>query len=60
MFITSTNFPKLDSYNIGDGIETQHGVTQGRRSSGNLFSFYISDMKTATQDIQANDFMDLV
>ena len=58
MFTTSTYFPKLDGYNIGEGIDTQHGVTQGRRSSGNLFSFYISDMKTATQNLQTNDFMD--
>ena len=60
MFTTSTYYPKLDGYNIGDGIETQHGVTQGRRSSGNLFSFYISDMKTVTQNLQTNDFMDPV
>ena len=58
MFTKSTYYPKLNGQSLGDGIETDHGVTQGRRSSGNLFSFYISDMKTATQDIGTNDFMD--
>ena len=60
MFTKSTYFPKMDGHCVGEGIETEHGVTQGRRSSGNIFSFYISDMKSATRDIGTNDFMDPV
>ena len=58
MFTTSTYYPKLSGHSLGEGIETSYGVTQGRRSSGNIFSFYISDMISATQDIGTDDFMD--
>ena len=58
MFSTSSYFPKLGFSNIGDGIDSNHGVAQGRRTSGNLFSFFTSDIATALQGINSNDFMD--
>ena len=36
--------PKISNKMVGEAITTDHGVTQGRNSSCNIFSFYISDM----------------
>ena len=58
MFGTSTYFPKLEGNRLGEGIETDYGVTQGRRSSGSLFTFYVSDMPNALKNLQTDDFMD--
>ena len=58
MFTTSTYYPKVGSSNLGEGITTEFGVTQGRCSSGNLFSFYVSDMHSAFINTVTNDFMD--
>ena len=58
MFQTSTYYPKSNKNYLSDGITTDFGVTQGRRSSGSLFSFYVSDMPEALNDIQYDDFMD--
>ena len=58
MFSRSTYFPKTGVNSLGEGITTDYGVTQGRRSSGNLFSFYMSDMSSAFHNIDTNDFMD--
>ena len=41
----STSFvPKNSTTAIGDAIETWYGVTQGKHSSANIFSFFVSDM----------------
>ena len=37
MFNKSTYHPKLSGNRIGNGIISNYGVTQGRRSSGNFF-----------------------
>ena len=58
MFTTSTYFPKSNKNYLCNGITTDYGVTQGRRSSGSFFSYYVSDMPKALNDIQYNDFMD--
>ena len=59
MFSTSTYYPKSNSANrLSVGIETNYGVTQGRRSSGSLYSYYVSDMSKALNDVTYNDFMD--
>ena len=39
---------------LGETITTSHGVTQGKNSSANLFSFYISDMS-----IKVNENIDI-
>ena len=43
---------------MGDEIETAYGVAQGRNSSPELYSFYVSDMPRCTDSIVTNDFMD--
>ena len=58
MFTTSTYYPKSNKNYLSEGITTDYGVTQGRRSSGSLFSFYVSDMPDALNDTQYDDFMD--
>ena len=58
MFATSTYFPKLEGNRLGTGIETDYGVTQGRRSSGSIFTFYVSDMPNALKNLPTDDFMD--
>ena len=58
MFRTSTYYPKANRNYLSDGITTDYGVTQGRRSSGSLFSFYVSDMPEALNVNQYDDFMD--
>ena len=58
MFTTLTYYPKSNKNYLSEGITTDYGVTQGRRSSGSLFSFYVSDMPEALNNTQYNDFMD--
>ena len=38
MLTTSTYCPKSSKNHVSDGIKTDSGVTQGRCSSGNIFS----------------------
>ena len=58
MFNKSTYHPKLSGNRIGNGIISNYGVTQGRRSSGNFFSFYNPDMPESIKKCDTNDFMD--
>ena len=58
MFTTSTYYPKVNPCSLGEGITTDYGVTQGRCSSGSLFSFYVSDMPSAFENTVTEDFMD--
>ena len=58
MYGESSYAPKLNECQLGKKITTNHGVTQGRRSSGNLFSYYISDMAKAVKTVPTNDFLD--
>ena len=55
MFRTSTYFPKLEGNRLGVGIETDYGVTQGRRSSGSIFTFYVSDIPSSSTDFETDD-----
>ena len=57
---TSVYHPKISNNRLGEGIESVHGVTQGRKSSANLFSFYLSDMATAFEYTKYDDFMQLL
>ena len=43
---------------LGDEIVTSYGVAQGRNSSPNLYSFYVSDMPTCTNELDNDNFMD--
>ena len=49
--------PKISSHLMDDPIISEHGVTQGRTSSGNIFSYYISDMNEPMEDKGYVDFM---
>ena len=52
---TSTSYtPKFSSSLLG---EAEHDVTQGKVSSANLYSFYVSDMGECLRDFN-EDFMD--
>ena len=57
MYQETSYIPKLSSTRLGDRITTEHGVTQGKESSANLYSFYVSDMPEYLENFSA-DFMD--
>ena len=58
MLTTTTYYPKTNRNFLSEGISTDYGVTQGRRSSGSLFGFYVSDMPEALNNNEYDDFMD--
>ena len=58
MLTTTTYYPKSNRNFLSEGITTDYGVTQGRRSSGSLFGFYVSDMPEALNSREYDDFMD--
>ena len=58
MYTESYYAPKVGQRRLGNCIRTVHGVTQGRRSSTNYFSFFVSDMPLCTKNIGTNDFLD--
>ena len=49
-FTVSTYYPKINKTQIGEGITTYFGVTQGR-SSANLISFYVSNMPSTFNNL---------
>ena len=49
---------KTSNSTLGSEIATRVGVTQGKSSSANLFSLFISDMYESIQDANTSDFMD--
>ena len=55
--LKSVYYPKITNNRLGEGIVSEYGVTQGRKTSSNLFSFYLSDMSTAFINTRYNDFM---
>ena len=57
MYSHTAYIPKASNTTLGDKIETKHGVTQGKKSSANFYSFYVSDMPDSLKS-QINDFMD--
>ena len=50
--------PKISRNMMGEPISANHGVTQGRNSSCNIFSFYISDMSNSLKNLDIIDFTD--
>ena len=51
------NYSPKTSYNMmGQPISADHGVTQGRNSSCNIFSFYISDMSEPLKNLNNHEF----
>ena len=57
MYQTTAYIPKVSSTRLGERITTDHGVTQGKESSANLYSFYVSDMPSCLENF-TSDFMD--
>ena len=57
MYETTSYVPKISNTRLGERITTKHGVTQGKESSANLYSFYVSDMPSYLEKFTA-DFMD--
>ena len=58
LYLGTTYVPKLSMDRIGEEIISNYGVTQGRKSSANLFSYYISDMAECLKRLPQSDFMD--
>ena len=58
MYSISGYIPKVDRNTLDCPIMTQSGVTQGRRSSVNLFSFLISEMATSIHSERKCDFIE--
>ena len=55
----STNYVLKTSANLlGNKIDTRHGVTQGKSSSANIFSLFVSDMHESLDESGNHDFMD--
>ena len=57
MYLNTSYVPKLSNTRLGEKIRTEHGVTQGKESSANLYSFYVSDMSSCLEHFSL-DFMD--
>ena len=57
MYASTSYIPYVNN-KLGDEIETSSGVAQGRNSSPDLYSFYVSDMPKCTDSIVTSDFMD--
>ena len=57
MYQTTAYIPKVSNSRLGERIFTEHGVTQGKESSANLYSFYVSDMPSYLGQF-TGDFMD--
>ena len=48
MYKKTSYLPKLSNVETGAEIVTDHGVTQGKTTSANFFSLYVSDMAENT------------
>ena len=57
MYNSTTYIPAANN-KLCEGINTSYGVAQGRHSSPNLYSFYVSDMPQCTNELENEDFMD--
>ena len=58
MYSDTSYVAKISDNEVGPEIRTNHGLTQGKNSSASLFSYYISDMPDAINNIDPPDFFD--
>ena len=58
MYTHTTYTPKLSPTELGEAIEMKHGATQGRSSSANYYSFYVSDMTDSLKSLSKQDYLD--
>ena len=49
MYKETSYIPQIDRNRMGEEISTMFGVTQGKNSSCDIFSFYTSDMPNCFQ-----------
>ena len=56
IYQSTSYLPKISYNMLGGEITTFHGVTQGRTSSCNLFSFYVADMPECLFESSAVSF----
>ena len=50
--------PKISVTKLGEIIVSKHGVTQGRSSSANYYSFYVSDVADSLHHLTINEYSD--
>ena len=58
MYTNTSYVAKISNNEVGPEITTKHGLTQGKNSSATLFSYYVSDMPHAIDDMQPLDYFD--
>ena len=58
MYSHTTYTPKISPTELGEAIETKHGVAQGRSSSANYYSFYVSDMADSLRNPSKHEYLD--
>ena len=58
MYMESFYVPKVSETKLGERIRSVDDVAQGRRSSTNYFSFFVSDMPICLKYLNTNDFLD--
>ena len=59
MYSCTSYTPKISKSLLGEEISTSHGLTQGRSSSANLFSSFVSDLCNEFNTETRNEFMDI-
>ena len=57
MFQATTYIPSYEN-KLCEEITTSYGVAQGRNSSPNFYSFFVSDMPRCTASLRNKDFID--
>ena len=57
MYMSTTYVPATNN-KLCEELSTSYGMAQGRHSSPNFYSFYVSDMPRCTDILENNDFMD--
>ena len=57
MYRTTIYIP-MSNNKLLDEIDTSYGVAQGRHTSPNLYSFFVSDMSPCINELIGEDFMD--
>ena len=57
IYNSTAYIPEVGRNRLGNEIVTGTGVAQGRKSSANLYSFYVSDMPSCMENM-GSDFMD--
>ena len=51
MYSNTAYVAKISDNEVGQDIQTKHGLTQGKTSSASIFSYYISDMYESTNSV---------